>query len=363
MIHVYVSRRNRFPIRRLERAQRALGCELRIETYQDIFGRRALPRGPAIFTDFDLLHSFETDAAGAAAAALAARAPGVAVLNRPAEVLQRVALLHRLHAEGLNPVEVTRLDTGGRPRRYPVFLRAEGGCAGPETGLIEDAAGFEAACAGLKAAGRSLTGRIAVSYHAERDAGGYFRKYGAFVIGDRIIPQHILRGTGWTVKSGVSARDAAFAEEERAFVEDNPHDAALRRIAAVAGTGFGRIDYTLIDGQIVVYEINTNPTFPRFVGGDPAREARRRVILQRLGEALGRIDGPSRGWVPFELPSAANSSFIERDRWYRHPLRALARPERWRAALTRWQRGADPARPTPAPRDKPATGGELGRQP
>jgi hypothetical protein len=71
----------------------------------------------------------------------------------------------------------------------------------------------------------------------------------------------------------------------------------------VAGAGFGRIDYTVVDGQVVVFEINSNPAFPGADKDDP-RQERRRLVRERLVEAFERIDSPVAPAAPvrFRLP-------------------------------------------------------------
>ncbi len=330
MIRVLTHRSNTAPLRRLLATAPEFARRLRPLDYHRLFARRWLAADAVVFTDFDLLNGFEVDAAAGFAEAACRADPPLAVLNHPARVAERFQLLRRLRRAGLNPVEVVRLDSGERPSRYPVFLRCEDGYFGPETDLLADAAAFDAAVAALTRAGRSLKRRIAVSFEAERDRDGYFRKYGAFVVGDRIVPQHILRGPGWTVKSGAAPADAAFNREERAYVFDNPHEALLRPIFAAAGIDFGRIDYTLRDGRPVVFEINTNPTFPRFTGGDPARQERRDVIRRRLGEAFAAIDrpGPRHRRVHLPVDSGIATPFLNRAAWYEDP-RVLLEPSRW----------------------------------
>ena len=42
-------------------------------------------------------------------------------------------------------------------------------------------------------------------------------------------------------------------------MQTNPHEAELRAIFKLARIDYGRIDYGIKDGQIQVWEINTNP--------------------------------------------------------------------------------------------------------
>ncbi|MEM9343904.1 MAG: hypothetical protein AAGA87_12740 [Pseudomonadota bacterium] len=339
MIQFLVHRRNTRPLDRLLAVAERMGVRLKVTTYQDAFGRREIEAAPTIFTDFDLLHSYEIDAAAQAAAAI--RTAGAPVVNDPSQVLRRGALLRRLHAKGLNTVEVTNLEFGETPMCYPVFLRSDAGCAGPETHLLSNETEYHAAVEALVPRGLTTAGRLALTFCSEKDADGFYRKYGAFVINGHVVPQHILRSRDWNVKSGAAETDPAFIAEERRFVDENPHADALLRIARAGHIDYGRVDYTIVEGDIVVFEINTNPKYPNFIDGDPARDERRATILAQLATAFRSIDGEGRGAVPFGLGTSGNTGFIESDRWYAHPLHALSRLSRWRQAAARIRRRRD----------------------
>jgi hypothetical protein len=273
-------------------------------SYERVFYERRAPIGHYVFTDFDRLSSYELESACSLAAALRSRAPAARIYNHPAQVLERYALLRQLYDEGTNRFAVTRFDAGERPERYPVFIRLEDGCQGPDTPLIHDALQFEQALKGLAAQGKGAKRRIAVEFCAEPDRDGYYRKYGAFQLGGRIVPQHILRSSDWNVKRSSLASDDAFAAEELAFVRDNPHERELRGIFATARIDYGRIDYGLVSGSIQTYEINTNPTYPDFSGESAdARQERRELVRARVLEALRALDGPEleRGGFAFAL--------------------------------------------------------------
>lgn len=333
MLHLYGSRRNTRIFDRVLRVQDQLGVAMRPVAYSTAFQREEVHTGTLVLTDFDLLHGYELDMVSAMVRAARRHDSQVRVLNDPAVALERTPLLHRLHQHGHSPIEVTRIDLGEVPTSYPVFIRTEDGCGGPETGLLHDEAAFLHQRDELQRAGLSLKRRIAVTYCAEPDRDGVFRKYGAFVIGDHIVPQHVQRSTTWNVKNDVRERTPATEAEELDHLRANPHADRLLELARVAGIQFGRIDYTLVDGQPVVYEINTNPNFPNMADPKPGREDRRDLILGRLAAAFQAIDDPqaSGRTIHFDPPMNANHAFVERDPWYRHPWNALRRGRTWRA--------------------------------
>jgi hypothetical protein len=107
------------------------------------------------------------------------------------------------------------------------------------------------------------------------------------------------------------------------YIQRNPHEAELRTIFDRARIEFGRIDYTFVDGRLVVYEINTNPMFPHGSGRN-GRQLLRRLVGTRLANALQEIDAP--------LPSNRTVRLVPRAR-LRHVHRPPYRPSRaWQLA-------------------------------
>ena len=121
------------------------------------------------------------------------------------------------------------------------------------------------------------------------------------------IPQHVFESDDWLVKSSSKHRNAAVAEEEMAFVMENPHRDHFARVFALARIDFGRADYTIVDGRIQVYEINTNPNLPGLSDrkGDSAKAARRNFFRNWMNEAFAALDTPIRPGPPvrFTIPA------------------------------------------------------------
>ena len=65
--------------------------------------------------------------------------------------------------------------------------------------------------------------------------------------------------TDWQVKEA-DLRAPELLREELAFVEANPDEVRLREVFELAHVDYGRIDYSRLDGELQVWEINTNPT-------------------------------------------------------------------------------------------------------
>ncbi|MEO1641244.1 MAG: hypothetical protein AAFU41_18575 [Pseudomonadota bacterium] len=343
MLRLIVHARNARTAQNIIRAPRHIASMFTVHTYQRIFARRSVPAGTLIFTDFDHLQSYELDAAAAVANAVAAARPDLPILNHPAEAIERFELLDRLYQRGLNPVEVTRQPGQRAPQHYPLFLRSEDGCAGPETDLIHSPVELASALNGFAARRQPMKRKMSARFTSDRDAQGFYRKYGAFVVGDRIVPIHLMRSEDWSVKDNKRDDDEAFIAEERTYCAENPHEDWLREIAQVGGITYGRIDYGLFEGKPVVFEANLNPTFPdvdpdRLQGG---RERRKVTMVPQMAEALAAVSpGPkaSRGVVRFDLRSVSGEKFVEREAWYEDLAYNLVQMRNWQRVLRRMRR-------------------------
>lgn len=282
----------------------ALPVHIRPVSYETLLAVKHAPVGNYVFTDLDRLSGYEIDAATEIAKAVQAADPSALISNWPNRVLGRYALLRRLLEAGINSHGAWRLDEARAPTAYPVFIRREQDALGPESPLLHDECEYRAAIEALQKAGKGLGGRVAIQFRQEPDAAGIYRKYGAFCFRGRIVPQHLFVSHDWIVKySSMDLSPEIIAEEER-YVFDNPHAAQLRRIFELAETDFGRIDYTIVDGRIEVFEINTNPTFPRIRSAPDSRGRRRAHVLEGLIQGFGDLDprGVGRGLARFKTP-------------------------------------------------------------
>lgn len=243
-----------------------------------------------IFTDFDLLNAREMEVAAAIAEAARKSDPAVKILNHPAHVLERYDLLRMMHLKGLSPISICRVNDYEQPQDFPVFIRAEDGANGPETGILDDLNAYRAAVSELRENGKPAKGRIAVKFHAQPNRDGYFRKFGVLRIGDRIIPQHVQYSKSWVVKSNKQLRDDERTAEELVYIRENPHRDLVEQAFDVGNLQFGRADFAVDDDQFALFEINSNPTFPRFHLGSPERAERRALLREKIVEAFAAID-------------------------------------------------------------------------
>lgn len=233
------------------------GCFTRWD-YHEVFRKRRLPGGVWIFTDLDLLHPFELSSVGVIATQL--EASGCHVLNHPGAFLNRLALLKRLHLEGINDFSAYAPAAGERPVQYPVFIRQEPSHSYPLTDLIHTADELESVLSQLTQAGHPLLSLIVIEYCAEPLANGYFRKYSTFRVGDQYLTFPSVNEDKWLVKYGKAGLgEESFYEEELRAIEQNDKPACMATAFELSGLQYGRSDYGLVNGRPQIYEINPNP--------------------------------------------------------------------------------------------------------
>lgn len=313
MIYIVTRHDHAHTVERLAQQSAEHGAaDIRLLSYGDLFARRIVPVGHYVFTDFDRLSSYEMQVAETIARHIEEAAPDAKILNRPAVVLERYPLLRALARMGLNDFSAVRVDAGELPGRYPAFVRLEDDCKFPDTPLLHSEAELVAAIDGLKRSGLPLKRRIAVEFCAERGSDGFYRKYGVFRLGDRLVPQHVMLRDDWYVKRGNNPRpppgdDDPHQGERMHFLKEFPHADAVMERFKIARIEFGRIDYTFVGGRMQTYEINTNPTFPPLWSDEPVdpRAATRALLRERILGAIAELDTPLSGvpeTVKFKLP-------------------------------------------------------------
>lgn len=321
---------------------RALADRVRLHLYEEIPVHGELPAGTWIFSDIERLGPFGRELAVRLRNALAV--PGaVEVLNDPTVALDRFPLLAELSARGVNRFRAFRaLDTLPSDLRYPVFVRMERHHGGSLTPLLRDRRALEVAIRTLTSPFRGYRRRdlLVVEFVDMSDREGVFNRYTAFRVGDRILPRHADFSWKWSL-NGERQVDAATAQADADYVDDNPHGELLRPIFEVAHIDYGRVDYSVRQGEIQVWEVNTNPMIGS--SGPPGRKLRlatphaatrpgRDRFHGTMREALKEIDrdsGDERVEVRLPAPLVARAR-AERA----HYLRML-RYRRWMKGVRR----------------------------
>ncbi|MEM8885975.1 MAG: hypothetical protein AAGD14_18060 [Planctomycetota bacterium] len=263
---------------------RKLRRTLRFATYDDATARRPGSH-TYVFADLERL---DDDARTRAARFYASLDPARRRTD-PASALMRPDLLPRLHADGINRFTVSRVGTA--PTRWPVFLRGSDDHEGNASPLLPDAQALADAVAKLARPEAMLQ----VEYVETLGTDGLYRKYGAFRIGDRIVPRHVFFGPTWMLKEADHVDDATI-EEELAYVRTNPHAEQLLDVFDRAGIEYGRIDYGFAGDALQVWEINTNPMIMSNRSFTHApRGVVHEAVLPQLEEAFRDL-APRRSW-------------------------------------------------------------------
>jgi len=313
MISYWVTRSASFGIDTYRQHRgRAIGERFRPSFYDEICQGIHLSAGPQIFSALDQLTDTHRRAVAQIWDAHARTVPAATRLNDPRRVLLRFNLLTRLYEERINAFRVWRAADLEKVDRFPLFIRSENDHSGPRSGLLHTRKDAARAVLALRLRGFRLENLMLAEFCDTRGADGLFRKYAAFKVGDTIIACHAMVSRRWLVKSGGNEPDEARIQEEMAFIESNPHESWLRRVCAIAGIGYGRVDYGVVDGVPQVWEINLNPTLGRASGGQrhaslapklkALRERGREAFHARLRAAFLALDtGDDRTSVPVSI--------------------------------------------------------------
>lgn len=289
------------------------GCalpEIRVESYERILRQPKLPAATYVFCDLERLAHFELRIAGALHAAMTAA--GLRALNNPGRVWLRYQLLSELAHCGVNPFTVYRADDRPQPRRFPVFVRAEGGHFPPLGGLIHNQAALDETLEKLRQSGFAGHGLLVVECCPSDRIEGRWFKWGAFCVAGAASLDHIAVDDTWLVKTGRWEQlTPGIVTLEHAAVLENRHARYVSEVFALAGIEFGRADFALSGGRRVLFEINTNPVIYDL---KPDPHALRRETVetarQRLAAALFAIDHPGEGLV--DIPGGVTLDYCRR---------------------------------------------------
>ncbi len=284
----------------------ALAKRVRILAYEDLPQTSSLPLGTYIFSDIELLGPACTEMAVQAWDTLSRSGRSLRLYNHPNRAMRRYELLRSLSISGQNRFEARHTGEGLGELKFPVFLRNGQDHAGPSTLLLRNAMELRQALWVQRLRRVGMKNILIVEFCDTADETGLYRKYSSYAVGDRIIPRHVLFSNKWVQKNPDMLSDAQ-AAEQMAYLQTNPHREQLQDIFRTAHIDYGRIDYSLLDGQIQVWEINTNPTiiYPR--NEYPANALSvQNYFVECLSEAWAELDnvqedGPD---VPIQFDAA-----------------------------------------------------------
>lgn len=232
-----------------------------------------------IFSDIERLTPPEIAKAIAYADHLSSR--GFRVLNHPSHAPTRVALQKVLHEAGINPFQMFSVAENAT-LKFPVFLRLANSHQGSIGDLIHSQAEFDQRLAALPAITAKAEDLVVAEYCDTKGADGRYTKYSAMRVGNVLVPRHAISSKQWMLKVP-DIVDAQSINIENEFLLNFPQREAIEHIFSLAKLDFGRIDFGLENGEVRVWEINTNPTFMPVKKG---LHADREQIIHRTNEWL-----------------------------------------------------------------------------
>jgi len=299
MIHFVVPADGAFTLTDyLERDLPEMSRRMRVIRYEDLPGMQEFPRGTWVWSGLDQLLPGMLRLVTAVHGRLEA-AGGGRFLNHPTWTLLRFELLDLLHRSGRNSFRAVRAGGNLRGLRYPVFLRGERSHDGNFSSLLHTPGDVEQAIGKAVIQGHDLGDLMVIEFCPVADPDGFYRKYAAFKVGDRIIPRSLQHGRHWMVKFADSAFTRALVMEEKEYMTRNPHGAELAELFRLAEVEYGQIDYSFQDGRMQTWEINLNPTIGRGAGPSggvgpvelrPIRDEAREYFFDRFREAWREVD-------------------------------------------------------------------------
>jgi len=267
---------------------RQLIDDTRFETtviYAD-YWRKALPRHDLVLNaigDADLV----APAMEAAARLLAkTKAP---VLNPPQATLRTgrcenaTRLAHLPGVRAARTVHLPRAQIGEHGLAYPLLLRSPGFHTGRHFERVD--APEQLAAVAAKLPGDEL---MAMEYLDARGASGRPCKYRVMFVHGEMLPLHMCISNDWKVHYFTSAMadNAAYRDEERAFLDNMPAALGAKAITALGAIrdalalDYGGIDFALnADGEVLLFEANATMVIVP-PGPDPRWDYRRGAIAR-----------------------------------------------------------------------------------
>jgi hypothetical protein len=180
--------------------------------------------------------------------------------------------------------------------------------------------------------GYPLKDLLVVEYLNASTAEGVYIKHSAFILGNRVIPRYLNYSYHWMVKSAIAPGDVLMESKKdavEAYMRDNPHNDWLLKNFHTAGISYGRADYSLVNGELQLWEINLNPTFvlpPREPENDNDQQRMMRAIFYKhFLEELERINYQGDDVVELnisesQLARMKTSRVFRVKQWYRRRL-------------------------------------------
>jgi hypothetical protein len=262
--------------------------EIQVCAYEDLPQVGSLTSGAYVFCDQERWTPRQHQVARELWTQLERGGAGFILLNNPHRVLLRYDLLRALHQHGVNRFNVHRLLAAFYAAKFPVFLHSTHGHEGALSPLLHSR---DALIPWLfrRIRPRRWNKLIIEEFCDVSDHEGFFCKYGAFCVRGEIIPRHLFFSKNWMLKD-TDLLNEDLLVRYRDYLQNDSHQDQLQKIFSLAGIDYGRIDYAFYQGQLQVWEINTNPMLIEMNSGDPPEEILlAEVFHERIWPKLQRL--------------------------------------------------------------------------
>lgn len=267
--------------------------KLRVIDYASLFKLRRFPTGAYIFTDRERLDVWQQQAASIIYHHLAQYPEYYGVYNNPAKILSKLGTLRLLYTENINPFNCYSVIEKSKPKQFPVFLKTEYEHKSPLSKLLNNQQELDSAISAIEQTHIPLDGIIITEYCSAPYRGEVFRRLSSYIVGDHVSFAGTVHEKSWCVKYGAPALvgDAEYLEEQD-MIKKNYYREEIQKIAHLLNIEYGRVDFNVVNGNMAVYEINTNPNIVPFIANhaNPIRNQNNREIFEQYIRNLIKIN-------------------------------------------------------------------------
>jgi len=282
---------------------RSMANHIAVMPYDGLTEYRSLPPAAYLFADLELITDAQRRLAASLWNQLSATGRRARLLNHPTRSLMRYDLLKTLHRRELLAYNVYRATELPAQLKYPVFVRVANDHSGSRTPLLHNRQHVESAIVNSLLLGHEPEQILVVEFYDASDQAGVYHKYGAFRIGQRIVPRHLIFSRNWVIKRADEIVSAAYLALERKWMETNPHESQLKEIFDLAQIEYGRIDYCVRDGKVQCWEINTAPTIMMSPEScRPEQLPNQQLFVRLIISAFLAIDVPTQTEAQQQIP-------------------------------------------------------------
>lgn len=293
--------------------------------YEEIPRIKTLKPAIFIFSDLDRINGNKTIQHNAEKLAelIEIRFDPSLIINHPKQVLLRFDLLKTLSEKGINDYGVYPFTDDCDHIKFPVFVRRANDHKGPVTDLISDKDAYLATYSAFstKYSKNQLDQFMVIEFCDTQSQDNFFRKYSAFIFGENVMPAHVVFNRHWIAKE----TEHPILSEINNYLQANPHGEQLQKVAKLANTQYGRIDYGILNGRIQIWEINTNPILVK------KKEEYSEELLPVKRELVGKISQQFLGLtnrldpLSFEGVEMADDTFMSEAGFFKSLLKKITK--------------------------------------